>query len=151
MPRRIRGTLIVKEGDDVEFHAQRSTGLSAQEQVASCGQSKLYRTVGEKTQKMVAHLSIAADSPDPRADLMEQVEKLTRDMPTNATPRIKGKTLLRDDDVSIVTNKRDHLVQVTMRIDVQQYPNYISRLLTLMQRINQCFASNQISLAKLRK
>lgn len=151
MPRRIRGTLIVKEGDDVEFHAQRSTGLSAQEQVASCGQSKLYRTVGEKTQKMVAHLSIAADSADPRADLMEQVEKLTRDMPSNAPQRLRGKTLMHDDDVCVVTNTQDHLVQVTMRIDVRKYPNYISRLLTLMQRLNQCFATNQASLAKLRK
>lgn len=151
MPRKIRGTLTIKADDDLEFRAQRSTGISSQEQITKRGESKLYRTVGEKKNKLVAHLVMPADCTDPRAELYEQVDSLTAGMQTKATPRLRGRSLLSDDDVRVTTNTKDHRVQVVLDIDVAAYPDYTSRLLTLMQRVNQCFATNQTFLAKLRK
>lgn len=153
MPRKIRGTLTIKAEDDMEFRAQRSTGISSQQQMAKCGDSKLYRTVGDKQQKMVAHIVIPNDSTDPRADIFEQAEKLCKTMPASGrrAPRLKGRSLMRDNEVSVVCNQKERSVQVVICIDVSRYPDYTSRLLTLMQRVNQCFATNQTSLAKLRQ
>ena len=134
--------MTIKAGDDMEFRAYRETGESAQEQIARTGASKLYRTVGRQ-QTMVAHLSVPADCCDPRAELYEQVDKLTKNMDTKAAPRLKGRSLMKDGEVTVVTNNREHRLQVTMTIDVSRHPDYTSRLLTLMQRVNQCFVTNQ--------
>ena len=151
MPRKVRGTLTIKDCDDMEFRAYRSTGISSQEAIASCGDSKLYRTVGEKKKKIIAHVVLPEDSSDLRADLYEKVDKLTASLQTKAKPRLRGRSLLKEPDVAVTANEKEHSVQVILDIDVSTYPDYTSRLLTLMQRVNQCFATNQISLAKLRK
>lgn len=153
VPRKVRGTLTIKAGDDLEFRAYRDTGQSSQEQVAKSGDSKLYRTVGEKKNSMVAHIVVPAGSSDPKADIYEQVEKLTKSLSDTKKkiPALKGRSLMRDSEVQVTTNQKERQVQVVLTIDVSQYPDYTSRLLTLMQRVNQCFATNQNSLMQLRK
>ena len=151
VPRKIRGTLTIKAEDDMEFRAQRSSGISSQQEISHTREAKLYRTVGEKKNTIVAHISMPADTQDRRAYLYEQVDKLTADEPTKARPKLKGRRLLSDEEVTVTTCEKEGRVQVVLDIDVARYPDYTSRLLTLMQRVNQCFATNQISLARLRR
>ena len=149
--RRVRGVMTIREGDDMEFRAERKTGVSTQEQVAKAGDSKLYRTVGEKARtKVIAHLSVPADSADLRADLYEQVERLTRDTATKTPPRLKGRTLMNDADCRVTLSKKECRIEVVLGISLATHPDYVSRLLSLMQKVNQCFATNRTSLASVR-
>ena len=148
VPRKVKGVLTIMKDDDVTFNAYRSTGISSQEEISKCGDSKLYRTVGEKKQKMVMHLCVPSDTTDPRAAFLEQADKLTKDMESKAKPRLRGIVLQQDDDLRITFQKKERKIEVVFGIDLNTTPAYNNRLITLMQRISQCFAINQTSLVK---
>jgi hypothetical protein len=154
VPRKIKGTLTIKADDDMEFRAQRSTGVSSQQQIAKCGDSKIYDTVGERKPKRICHIVIDKESTDPVAEIYDQVEQLTKGMnPTRAVgKRPKGARLLMNDgDVAVDISRKEHTIGITLKIDVSQTPNYNNQLMNLMQRVSQCFAINQTSLNQLRK
>ena len=149
-PRKVRGTLTIKSEDDVEFRADRHTGISSQEQISKTGDSKLYRTVGEKKNKLVAHISVPSDDPDPAASMSEQLEQLTRGMQTKARPKLKGRVLLNEPNARITLSKKDSKVEMVLSIDLKTNPNYNQALMNLMYKVNQCFATNQTSLVNAR-
>ncbi len=151
VPRKLRGTLTIKDCDDLEFRADRVTGLSSQEEIAKTRDGKLYRTVGEKKRSTVAYIKVPDDVVDIPAFIYENVEKLTRGMETKARPKLRGKCLMKNDDISIVLNKKVRMLEVNFRIELERYPAYNNRLITLMQRISQCFASNMDSLTRPKK
>ena len=150
VPRKIRGTLTIKAEDDLEFRAQRSTGISSQEEISKTAAGKLYRTVGEKKNTMVAHIVIPDGETDPRAFLYETVEKLTRDMQSKAKPRLKGKLILDEPNARVTLSKKESRIEMVLGIDLKATPNYQSALMNLMYKLNQCFAINQTSLASAR-
>lgn len=143
VPRKLRGTLTIKACDDMEFRADRCTGLSSQEEIASDKTSKLYRTIGEKRNTMVFHASAPPDCQDPRAYFIGKIEQLTEGMETKAKPKLRGIRLMTADDLDITFNRKERIIEATLRIELERYPAYNNRLITLMQRISQCFASNQ--------
>ena len=152
VPRKVRGTLTIKGEDDMEFRADRKTGLSSQEEIAKTAAGKLYRTVGEKKQTMVAHITVPDTERDPRAFLYEQVERLSKSLPQGRKPpQLKGRRLLDDADAQVTLAAKEHKVTIALTIDVAQTPNYNYQLMNLMQRVSQCFAINQTSLNQLRK
>ena len=151
VPRKLRGTLTIKAQDDMEFRADRQTGLSSQQEIASDRTSKLYRTVGDKTSTMVFHASAPADCADPRAYFIEKIEHLTEGLDTKARPKLRGTRLMNDDDLCVTFNKKERIIEATLRIELGRYPAYNGRLITLMQRISQCFASNQTTFLKPRR
>lgn len=142
VPRKVRGTLTIKSDDDMEFRAERKTGLSSQKEIAKTAAGKLYRTVGEKHSTMVAHIVVPESENDPRAFLYEQADRLTEGMESKAKPLLRGRRLISESDLRITLSRKDHRVEVTMTIDLSANPNYHSELLNLMQRTNQCFAIN---------
>jgi len=150
VPRKIRGTLTIKAGDDMEFRAQRSTGISSQEEIAKTAAGKLYRTVGEKKNSMVAHIVVPDGETDPAAFLYDSVEKLTRGLQTKARPKLKGKTLLDEPNARITLSRKESRVEMVLSIDLKATPNYQSALMNLMYKVNQCFATNQTSLVSAR-
>jgi len=143
VPRKLRGTLTIKAYDDMEFRADRVTGISSQEEIAHDGTSKLYRTVGKKSNSMVMHAVAPADCPDPRAFFVEKAEKLTEGMQTEALPRLRGTTLMSDPSLRVTYNKKERTIECTLRIELEKTPAYNNELITIMQRISQCFAINQ--------
>lgn len=151
VPRKIRGTLTILEEDDMEFRAQRSTGISTQAVVKSDGKSKIYETVGEKKQNMVAHLVVSKDDPDPAGTMFAQLAKLTKDMQPKKLPPMRGKVLLDDESARVAFNNEGKKIDIRMTIDLQATPNYNQSLMNLMYKINQCFAINQTLLVNARK
>ena len=151
VPRKLRGTMTIKADDDMEFRADRVTGLSSQEEIAKTANAKLYRTVGQKKRSTVAHITIPEEVVDIQAFLMDEVERLTKGYDTKAPKRIRGTRLLLSDDLNITFNKSQRVIEATFTIDLEKTPAYNNRLITLMQRISQCFASNQTTLASVRK
>ena len=151
LPRRVRGTLTIKAGDNMEFKAYRETGESSQQLVAKNGDSKLYRTVGEKKPKTICHVVVPEDSTDPAAYIYDKVEELTKTLQTKARPKLKGTVLKADDDLHVTLSKKDHRLEVVMTIDLQLRPNYQQELMNLMYRTNQCFAINVTSIVSARQ
>ena len=150
VPRKIRGTLTIKAEDDLEFRAQRSTGISSQEEIAKTSAGKLYRTVGEKRKSMVAHIVIPDGETDPRAFLYDTVEKLTRGLQSKAKPRLRGKLILDEPNARVTLSKKESRIEMVLGIDLKATPNYQSALMNIMYKLNQCFAINQTSLASAR-
>jgi len=152
VPRKIRGTLTIKAEDDLEFRAERKTGLSSQEEIAKTAAGKIYRTVGEQKRSMVAHIVIPDKEADVPAFLHEAVTKLTAGMESKAKVKAPngGRLIWNEDDLSVKTVAKEHKIYVNMVIDVKQSPDYNTRMFNLMQRISSCFAINQTSLNQLR-
>jgi len=151
VPRKLRGTLTIKAGDDMEFRADRQTGVSSQQEIASDKTAKLYRTVGEKRNSLVLHAVAPSDCVDPRAYFTECVERMTEGMATKARPKLRGQRLMEADDLSVTWNKGSRTIEAVLRIELEKYPSYNNRLINLMQQISQCFASNQTTFLKPRR
>lgn len=151
LPRKVRGTLTIKAGDDMEFRAYRDTGVSSQQEIAHAGDSKLYRTVGEKKPKTICHVVVPEDTTDPAAYIYDKVEEMTRALQTKAKPKLKGTVLKADDDLHVTLSRKEHRLEVVMTIDLQQKPNYQQELMNLMYRTNQCFAINVTSIVSARQ
>ena len=152
VPRKIRGTLTIKAEDDLEFRAERKTGISSQEEIAKTAAGKIYRTVGEQKRSMVAHIVIPEKETDVPAFLHEAVTKLTAGMQSKTKAKMPagGRLVWNDDDLSVKTVAKEHKIYVNMVIDVKQSPDYNSTMLKLMSKVSQCFAINQSSLNLLR-
>ena len=150
VPRKLRGTLTIKADDDLEFRADRKTGISTQSELSHTREGKLYKTVGEKKNSMVAHIVLPADTKDPRAALYDQVDKLTTGMQTKAKPRLKGQTLMDEDNCRVILSKKESRVEMVLAIDLKATPNYNQALMNLMYKVSQCFAINPTSLASAR-
>ncbi len=143
-PLRLRGVLtVLNDQQDCEFRAQRSTGVSTQKEVSSTKDSKLYKTTGEKKPKMVAHITVPADSADPAADMQKQLQQLTKGMKTKAKPKLQGRVLLDEKDCRVVLNEKERRVQVIFDLDLTTSNDHQNQLIRKMQKISTCFAINQ--------
>lgn len=151
VPRKLRGTLTIKEADDMEFRADRLTGLSKQEEIAKSSHGKLYRTVGEKKRSTIAYIKAPEDTVDLPALLMDNVEQLTKGMETKAKPKVDGMTLMKSDELDITFNKQKRVLELTFTIELEKTPAYDTRLMQLMMYSAQCFAANLDLLTKPKK
>jgi hypothetical protein len=148
----MRGVLTVLNAEqDCEFRAQRSTGISTQELVCKTGDAKIYRTTGKKPQ-MVAHLITRADATDPISDLYDQLDKMAaKHQPKKAKPRPRReRVLMSEGGVNVTLDKTKKTVTVTMAINMAETPHYQQQLLKLFTQVQQCFLSNETSLAQLK-
>ena len=151
--RKVHGLLTFKLGsNEMNFRADQTTGLPNREEISRTRTSTLYRTVGKKQRSMVAHLTCKDDDPDPRAALCDQLETLTKDMPgADKKPiRLRGRRLTTEPDgsLTVTLNLKERKIEVMINIDLVSYPDYTSRLITLMQKTNACLAINKTSLTR---
>ncbi len=151
VPRKIRGTLTIKAEDDMEFRAERRTGLSSQIEIARTAAGKLYEPVGKDTKYMMAHIAVPKTEADPRAFLYDAVEKLTRGMQSKAQPRLQGRVLLDADRARVVLNRKEKKIEIVLGIDLSMTLNCERELMKLMYQVNQCLVINQTSIASARK
>lgn len=148
VPRRVRGSLLVKGQDCYEF-SPFNEGESTQDVLKTSGKSKLYRTKGKKEPQMVAYLTVPAADSDPVASLSEILAKVTEGLEKKPLKRMRGKVLMDTAELRVTHNRKDRKLEVVMSIDLNETPNYNNRLINLMQQVSQCFAINQTSLARL--
>jgi hypothetical protein len=151
-PLKLRGVLtVLNDEQDCEFRAQRSTGQSSQEEIAHTRSSKLYRTMGEKKPKVIAHLSTLSASADPTADLYDELDLLTKGLKDKKKAQpLRGRRLLEEPGVSVTLNATKRKLECVLSIDLAKQSDYQSELIKRMQKISQCLVINQHSLVKLR-
>lgn len=148
VPRKIRGTMTC-EGNDYYSFAPYGQGAAQQEVIARQGKSKVYNTVGEKKQSMVAHLVIPSDTTDPMAAFSDELEKFMKGFgkPTTIT-KPRGRTLLKDLTTQVVACKDRRLV-VMMELPIELGQDYPANLISQLQKVNQCLVTNKAYLTKL--
>ena len=147
-PRKVRGTATIYADDRMEFRPQQA-GEPQRLDVRKKGESSFYKTTSEKEPQLVAHLSVAADSPDPVAQMQEDLASLTKGMETKTDVQPKGKLLVDNDGLRIYTNNSRKTITVVQEIDLSAHPNYEKFMLNQMQQIFRCFTINETSFRKL--
>ena len=147
-PKKVRGTATFFADDRMEFRPQ-AEGESTQLDKKTVGRSSFYQTKSEKEPQMVAHLSVPADSPDPVAQMQEDLALLTKGMETKTDVQPKGKLLVDNDGLRIFTNNSRKTITVVQEIDLSAHPNYEKFMLNQMQQIFRCFTINETSFRKL--
>ena len=98
---------------------------------------------------MVAHLSVPADSPDPVAQMQEDLALLTKGMETKTDVQPKGKLLVDEDGLRIFVNNSRKTITVVQEIDLNSHPNYERFMLTQLQEIFKCFTIKETYLHRL--
>lgn len=74
-PRTVRGTATIHEDDRIEFKPY-AEGEPTQKNVRTCKGGKLFTTTSAKAPQQVAHLTCPADTPDPYAEYVGQLQRL---------------------------------------------------------------------------
>ena len=146
--KKVRGTAEIFADNRITFRPQ-AEGEPTQLEKKKIGRSSFYKTTSEKEPQYVAHLSVPADSPDPVAQMQEELAELTKGMPTKRDISPKGKVLVDQGGLRIYTNNAQKTITVVQSIDCTTHPNYERFMLQQMQEIFKCFTINQPSLAKL--
>ena len=151
-PVKLKGVMtVLNEAGDSEFRAQRSTGQSSQQVMATTsGGAKVYKTVGKRPQ-VIAHLTASADACDPYADLQAQLDRLTaKAAPRSMTARKPAKSdrVLMNEKGICALLSRDGKISIDAIIDLAETPDYTNTLISIMQKLSQCFLINQQFLQK---
>lgn len=136
---KVKGTATINADNSFEF-APYNEGQPVQRDVKTSGRSKLYRTEGEKQKSLVAHLVADANSPDIAASLFDDLNSLTRDMPS-AQPKLpRGRRLLDNTDLQVVLSAEGAL---TIQYQCTSPPDSIAaHLVDMSYRVQRCVALN---------
>lgn len=136
---KVKGTATINADNSFEF-APYNEGQPVQRDVKTSGRSKLYRTEGEKQKSLVAHLVADANSPDIAASLFDDLDSLTRDMPS-AKPKLpRGRRLLDNTDLKVVLSSDGAL---TIQFQCSSPPESIAtNLVDMSYRVQRCVALN---------
>ena len=146
--KKVRGTAEIFADNSITFRPQ-AEGEPTQLEKKKIGRSSFYKTTSEKEPQFVAHLSVPADSPDPVAQMQEELASLTKGMETKREISPKGKVLVDYGGLRIYTNNAQRTITVQQTIDCASHPNYEKFMLNQLQEIFKCFTINQTYLAKL--
>lgn len=122
-------------------------GEPVQKAVRKLGESKLYETEGEKHSSIIVHLKVDRNTADPRTELFDQLEHLTRPLAAGgeeplAPPR---KCLESTDVLKIWHNRRTRKIVVQMEIATDTGRDPSDALFQLSAATNKCFAINRKS------
>ena len=147
VPRRVRGSMLVREDDSMEF-TPFMEGESTQDVICQKGRSKLYRTKGKRHPQMVVYATVDAGVADPRVQLLRVADELTRALgvtteegvPAVATSR---ECILHGRNVDVFVDERSRCIDVVTRLDIRRGVDYVATLVDSMQRVSQSVMENR--------
>ena len=137
-PRRVRGTGIFDTAASTFSFQPMGEGEPVRHNV---------RKKGEKQSSYICHLKVSKDSPDPAAEMQEQLEYLTRGMRLKEPKSPTSKRLLDKPGVEVWHRRTDRRVVVRMEIETGDEWSMTRQLFNLTQEVTKCFAINQKSLS----
>ena len=146
-PEAVKGKLLKYEGTDYCEFLPQAQGEPQYEGISKTRNSQLKRSKG-KTPKLVAHLTAKAESIDPYADMMEELDKL---FPANkkGMPRPHGRRLLSENGVDLRLNTEKRQLECHFNIELTSNVRYTDSLFNIFSKINSCLVYNQDSLKPL--
>lgn len=150
-PRRVRGTATFHDDTGcMEFRATQPSE-PIQRNAKKKGASTFYETDGSGQSSYICHLKVDKSVSDPAAEMMEQLEYLTKDIQVKEYSKPRGKALLNTPEVSVYHNRKENKIKVQMTIDLNNEGELSAKLFTLTSEVNKCLAFNQTSLQKPKK
>lgn len=144
-PRKVRGTLHCLGGDEYEFHPQLE-GESQQEILSQKKRSKVYKTTSVVKPQLVAHLCLPYEQAeaDPLAAFGDELFDLCKKLPNPHAEKMPLSRYLKNTPaLSVSLDDEGSLVDVSIRLNLNETPNYSQRLITLIQSTIQCLAINK--------
>jgi len=146
-PEAIKGKLLKYQGTDYCEFMPQAQGEPQYEGISKTRYSQLKRSKG-KAPKLVAHLTAQAESIDPYADMLEELDKLFPDN-KKGMPKPHGRRLLAESEVDLRLNEKERQVECHFNIPLAGNVRYTDSLFTIFSKINSCLAFNQDSLKPL--
>jgi hypothetical protein len=144
----VKGKMSLFKSDKMVFTPY-GQGDPVYAEVKKVGGASLARTLGEKTQSLVARLKVDALAADPAAELRDQLEKVLKGLPDpQRKPRLRGRFLRNDADLKVRLDERDGTLSVLIQLDVRN-KNIVQNFNRLSMEVNKCLDYNEISLKKL--
>jgi len=105
--------------------------------------SSLSRTIGEKTQSLIARLRIPADAPDPTASLYDELENLVKALPqSRQRATLKGRRLMDKEHAKVCLNMKGGRLEMALTIDLRENIDFIKKFNSICMEINQCLYYN---------
>lgn len=144
--KKLKGTARIYDDESMDFTPQKE-GTPVQKDVKRVRKSTFYATNGEKDSSYVLHLNVDKNATDPVAELTEDFDKLVKNIDKKAEKRLKGKTLMDANGTSVTLNKKQHVLQVAVNIDLERNSLYKDYLYKQVFEIIRCFISNQTLIA----
>ena len=90
--------------------------------------SSLSRTIGEKTQSLIARLRIPADAPDPTASLYDELENLVKALPqSRQKATLKGRKLMDKEHAKVCLNMKGGRLEMALTIDLRENIDFIRK------------------------
>lgn len=148
--RSVRGTLKMFGGDYCEFHPQ-GTGEPVQTNVVKLGESKLYDTTGKRPQR-VAHLVVKGDCPDVRAELLRQVQELTKAEKSERPSLPAGEevvVLAKGSTYRLAVDEKRREILLLQTLPLSRGSNYVGRLIEGVNRSAMSLVENSDKIREL--
>ena len=131
-PRKVRGTGIY-QGDEFSFKPSEQ-GEPAQLKVKTCKGGKTYETTSEKEPLKVAHLTCPANTPDPFAEYIGQLERLG--IKPQAEQQFSTKQrLVSEGNMAVFLDQKQGQLTYQGNIDLTKCMNWQSELMRQLQVI----------------
>lgn len=146
----VRGTLKRFEGDYMEFHPY-GKGEPAQTNVVKLGKSKMYDTTGRKPQR-VAYLMVDKDCPDVRAELLRQVQELTKGEKSERPTLPKGDEvvmLAKGSTYRLAVDEQHREIVLLQTLPLTRGSNYVGRLIEGVNRAAMSLVANRDKILEL--
>ena len=111
----VKGKMSLFKSDKMVFTPY-GQGDPVYAEVKKVGGASLARTLGEKTQSLVARLKVDALAADPAAELRDQLEKVLKGLPDpQRKPRLRGRFLRNDADLKVRLDERAEILPAAVR------------------------------------
>ena len=146
----VRGTLKRFEGDYLEFHPY-GKGEPAQTNVVKLGKSKMYDTTGRKPQR-VAYLMVDRDCPDVRAEMLRQVQELTKAEKSERPCLPAGEevvVLAKGSTYRLAVDEKRREMLLLQTLPLSRGSNYVGRLIEGVNRSAMSLVENSDKIREL--
>ena len=148
MTKAVKGTMTFHDGDRLTFTPY-GKGEAQYETLKKTTGGALMKTVGEKTQSLVARLKVPATAEDPAADLRDQLERVIRELPgVEAPPPPRGRILRNADGLTVSVDYGQETIGITMIIDLATTKDVMGKYLKMSMEATKCLQYNSDSLKR---
>lgn len=132
-PRTVRGTATIHDDDRIEFKPY-AEGESTQKNVRTTKGGKTFETTSEKKPLKVAHLTCPADTADPYAEYVSQLERLGI-KPQTEQQLPEKQRLMAEGGMQVYLDAKAGKLTYQGQIDLGKSHNWQSELMRQLQLV----------------
>ena len=140
-----QGVCRIYDDDSVEFQPY-GDGQPIQKDLKKVRKSTFYETEGEKS-SYVMHLKVDKNVCDPAAEMLEDFEKLLKNVDPTKKPKLRGKILMDTETCSVILNRPQKQLEVRITLGLEPDRSYKDDYYKLNFEVQKCFTINKAIIA----